>query len=374
LGEGRRSVSGSDWQLTGLNLPSSGVFYLRVRAITPTGGTSSGLYETVREFNFSNPAAAPADSVTAPLQAAAPVLGFDPITGIAPRSMLIVVPGEDTVEIIAARAAQVDETGPSRLVNLSTRGHVAADTPLILGFAINGTDPRSVLVRAAGPALAQFGVSDALTATRLQIYDATGALIITVNPGATSAEALQAAVRTGAFPFAVGSANSAALVTLAPGNYTAQVIDAQGGSGGVGLAEIYDAGSGNGSRLVNVSSRASTGSGSAALISGFVIAGASAERVLLRGVGPALEQFGASGVADPSIALYDGNGIELGGNDNWVSSVSDISTAARRAGAFALTSGSKDAAVLATLPAGAYTVQVRSAVRGSAMLEIYEVR
>jgi len=372
LGEGRRSVSGSDWQLTGLNLPASGVFYLRVRAITPTGGTSSGLYETVREFNFSNPAATPADSVTAPVQAAAPVLGFDPITGIAPRSMLIVVPGEDTVEIIAARAAQVDETGASRLVNLSTRGQVAADTPLILGFAINGTAPRSVLVRAAGPALVQFGVSDALLATRLQIYDSAGTLITTVNPGASSPEASQAAVRTGAFPFAAGSANSAALITLPPGSYTAQVIDAQGG-GGVGLAEIYDAGGGNGSRLVNVSSRASTGSGSAALISGFVITGASAERVLLRGVGPSLEQFGASGVADPSIALYDGNGIELGGNDNWVSSVSDVSTAARQAGAFALASGSKDAAVLATLPAGAYTVQVRSAVHGSAMLEIYEV-
>ena len=371
LGEGRRTANGSDWQLTGLSLPSSGVFYVRVRAIAPTSsGTSTALYETVREFNFANPAAAPAGQATSPLQAAAPGLGFDPVTGIAPRALQIVVPGEGTVEIIAAEAQAGAST--SRLVNLSTRGRVSADTPLILGFAVSGTESRSVLVRAAGPALSQFGVSDPLGATRLQIYNAAGALVVSVNPGASSVETVQAAARTGAFPFASGSANSAALVTLAPGTYTAQVIDAQG-NGGVGLAEIYDAGTGSASRLVNVSSRASTGSGSAALISGFVIAGESAERVLLRGVGPGLAQFGAPAVTDPSIALYDGAGFELGGNDNWVSSVTDIARAATRAGAFALTAGSKDAAVLASLPAGAYTVQVRSATSGSAMLEIYEV-
>jgi hypothetical protein len=96
--------------------------------------------------------------------------------------------------------------------------------------------------------------------------------------------------------------------------------------------------------------------------------------VLLRGVGPTLAQFGAAGaVADPSLSLYDAAGFELGGNDNWVSSVTDVSAAAQRAGAFALAAGSKDAAVLATLPPGAYTVQVRSATPGAALLEIYDL-
>jgi hypothetical protein len=185
-----------------------------------------------------------------------------------------------------------------------------------------------------------------------------------------------AVTQTGAFPLVAGSADSAAIVTLAPGNYTMQVIDVRG-NGGVGLAEIYDAGTGDGARLVNVSSRASAGTGADALISGFVIAGDGSQRVLLRGIGPGLARFGATGlVADPAVALFDGTGLELGSNDNWVSSLTTVSSAAANAGAFALDPGSKDAAVLATLPAGAYTIQVRagSGGAGNALLEIYEVR
>jgi hypothetical protein len=80
-------------------------------------------------------------------------------------------------------------------------------------------------------------------------------------------------------------------------------------------------------------------------------------------------------VADPVIALYDAAGQALGANDNWVSSVGDVSSAALRAGAFALVPGSKDAAVLATLPSGVYTIQVSSdaPTTGAALLEIYDV-
>ncbi len=186
---------------------------------------------------------------------------------------------------------------------------------------------------------------------------------------------IQAAATSGAFPLTAGSADSAALLTLAPGNYTIQVVDTRG-SGGVALAEIYDAGTATGSRLVNVSSRGAAGTGSAAMISGFVIAGSdSAERLLLRGVGPSLTQFGTNGaVTDPSVALYDAEGRMLGTNDNWVSSLSTISAAAARAGAFALNVGSRDAAVLATLSSGAYTIQVSAGSTGTALLEIYEVR
>jgi hypothetical protein len=148
------------------------------------------------------------------------------------------------------------------------------------------------------------------------------------------------------------------------------------GNGGVALAEIYDAGTSAGSRLVNVSSRGAAGSGQAALISGFVIAGGNAaERVLLRGVGPGLARFGASSVVtDPVISLYDAEGRALGTNDNWVSSITDVSAASLAAGAFALEAGSRDAAVLATLPSGAYTIQVTAGSTGTALLEIYEVR
>jgi uncharacterized delta-60 repeat protein len=380
LGEGTRvPSSGSNWQLAGVTLPPSGIFYIRARGIAPSsGGRSSGIFEAVREFNFANPIAEAsgviAQAVT-PASAAFPAFTLDPITGIAARSTVMMVPGEGSVEILAGLAGTADKANSSRLANLSTRGRVSADSPLILGFAISGRDSRPVLVRAIGPALRAFGVNNALSATRLDVYNDGGVLISSNEGWGGDPTLLQAATATGAFPLTSGSADSAALLTLAPGNYTIQVIDVNRG-GGVALAEIYDAGSGVGSRLVNVSSRGASGSGGDALISGFVIAGTdAAQRVLLRGVGPGLIQFGATNVVvDPSIALFDAEGRALGTNDNWVSSLDTISSAALRAGAFALDRGSRDAAVLATLPSGAYTIQVSAGSTGTALLEIYEVR
>jgi uncharacterized delta-60 repeat protein len=377
LGEGARIAgAGSDWQLTGVNLPASGVFYIRARGIAPSSaGTSSGIFETAREFNFTNPVAglpATVAQVVTPAQAASPLLSLDPITGIAARSTIMMVPGEGSVEIFATTN---NVTNAARLANLSTRGRVTIENPLILGFAIAGTEPRPVLVRAIGPALRGFGVTDAINAARLEVYDVAGTLVSANDGWGGANNLIQAAAASGAFPLTAGSADSAALLTLAPGNYTIQLIDTRG-TGGVALAEIYDAGTGTGSRLVNVSSRGAAGTGSAAMISGFVIAGSdTAERLLLRGVGPSLAQFGTTGaVTDPSVALYDAEGRMLGTNDNWVSSLSTISAAAARAGAFALITGSRDAAVLATLPSGAYTIQVSAGSTGTALLEIYEVR
>ncbi|MDP3070389.1 MAG: hypothetical protein Q8N18_08880 [Opitutaceae bacterium] len=376
LGEGVRTGTAGDWQRTGLNLPPSGLFYLRARGLAVSGGgTSSGIFESVREFNFSNPLAAPAaTSVQTPLQAAAPTPVIDPITGIAARATVTVVPGEGSVEIFATSALEQATQSLTQLANISTRGRVAADSPLILGFALAGSEPRRVLVRAAGPALDGFGVAGSLGATRLQVFNAAGTVIASNTGWAGAAELTQTAAATGAFPFAPGSADSAAVLTLAPGTYTMHVSDPRGGAG-IALAEIYDAGHGPATRLVNLSTRGTAGTGADALISGFVVAGDGAQRVLLRGVGPGLVRFGATGVvADPALTLFDAAGRTLGGNDNWVSSIAVISQAALVSGAFALEPGSRDAAVLATLPGGAYTVQVNAATAGTALLEIYEVR
>ena len=385
LGQGTRIPgTNSDWQLTGATLPASGVFYIRARGLAPSsGGTSSGIFVSVREFNFASPVAGASETIAqslVPAQAAGPSWPLDPLTGIAPRATVMMVPGEGAVEIIATGPIHAGNNA-ARLANLSTRGRVTAESPLILGFAIAGSETRPVLVRAIGPALRGFGVTDALTSARLEVYDAGGTLLAANEGWAGAANLVQAAAATGAFPLTAGSADSAALLTLTPGVYTLHV---RGGAGatagaaandGVALAEIYDAGTGAGSRLVNVSSRGATGTGSGALISGFVIAGADAsERVLLRGIGPGLTRFGATGVTDPSVALFDAAGRSLGENDNWVSSVPMISSAALRSGAFALDVGSRDAAVLATLPSGAYTIQVSAGSTGTALLEIYEVR
>jgi uncharacterized delta-60 repeat protein len=377
LGNGVRAAGAAAWQLAGLNLPASGSFYVRARAIVAgSAGVSGGIQESVREFNYASPVpglAIPGSITTAPSAAAAQAV-IDGATGVLPRSVISAVPGEGTVEIRVQGDTAAADAGPARLANLSTRGRVEPGSPLILGFAIAGDEPRRVLVRGVGPALEAFGVTGALSAPRLELQRTDGQRVTGNEGWGSAADIARVAGETGAFPFRAGSADSAAVVTLAPGTYTIQISDARG-AGGVALAEIYDAGAGTRSRLVNVSSLGRAGTGGDALISGFVLEGGAAARLLLRGVGPGLTRLGGLVAAeDPSLALYDGAGVALGANDNWVASVPEVAEAALRSGAFALAPGSRDAAVLAVLPAGVYTVQVSAAGGGPALLEVYEVR
>ena len=74
--------------------------------------------------------------------------------------------------------------------------------------------------------------------------------------------------------------------------------------------------------------------------------------------------------------VYRGGEIILD-NDDWSASSAAASTAvvASQVGAFTLPSSSKDAALLVTLPAGAYTVQVSGVASGTgvALVETYEL-
>jgi len=302
---------------------------------------------------------------------------------------------------------RVGTAAEARVTNLSTRARVTADNPLISGFAISGDAPRTLLLRAVGPSLGAFGIADRLPAPRLRLFDAKDSLV-TENNGwaATPANVPRVAdaiIRTGAFPFSANAGTDAAVVvTLAPGSYTVHVT-ADNGVAGTTLAEIYDVdGTAEGSRLVNVSTR-STVTASDDLISGFVVAGTAARRFLVRGVGPGLAQFGVTSVlASPTIALYDAGGIPLASNGGWsagfvpvvtttgttsvisfvqsatsATAAAPLTAAAAQVGAFVLTVGSADAAMIVTLAPGAYTVQVGNAAgdsgSGAALLEIYEL-
>ena len=142
------------------------------------------------------------------------------------------------------------------------------------------------------------------------------------------------------------------------------------------------AGGGGGSsgtaRLINISTRAQVGTGGNILIPGFVIGGSGTETLLIRGDGPSLIGFGVSGaLATPSLKLFDSTGKVLAANTGWGTNPNPaqiVSTAAS-VGAFAFASGSADCALIASLPAGAYTVQVSGVnnTTGVALAEVYEV-
>jgi hypothetical protein len=124
------------------------------------------------------------------------------------------------------------------------------------------------------------------------------------------------------------------------------------------------------------------------LINGFIVTGNSPKTVLIRGVGPTLQSsYSFPGtLADPILNIYDNTGALVAQNDNWgtpvtvspvqvAASASTIASAASAVGAFPLTPGSNDSALVVTLAPGAYTAQVSGAngTSGVALLEVYEI-
>lgn len=130
------------------------------------------------------------------------------------------------------------------IVNTSTLVRLAAGGDSVsAGFVISGTSTRSVLVRAVGPGLAQFGVADALTSPQLVVFQ--GGKVIGSNNawGQTEDDVARldsAFARAGAFQLSAKTSRDAALfLTLAPGSYTLQVKSADAAAGNT-LIEIYD--------------------------------------------------------------------------------------------------------------------------------------
>jgi hypothetical protein len=132
-----------------------------------------------------------------------------------------------------------------RLVNLSARVEVGSGgNILIAGFVIGGSTSKTVLIRASGPALARFNVSGILADPGLKLYRLNGgqaSTFLETNAGwAANPQISSTAKRVGAFTWGtLATPDSAILVTLPPGNYTAQVAGASGDTG-VALAEVYE--------------------------------------------------------------------------------------------------------------------------------------
>jgi len=109
------------------------------------------------------------------------------------------------------------------------------------GFVVSGPQPKTVLIRAVGPALGQFGVAGPLAQPSLTVKDSSGNTVAQ-NTGwsnnADPASIATASAATGAFALPSGSADSVLLLTLAPGSYTA-IVSGVNGATGVALVEIY---------------------------------------------------------------------------------------------------------------------------------------
>jgi hypothetical protein len=246
---------------------------------------------------------------------------------------------------------------------------------LIAGLAVTGGAPKSVLVRAAGPALASVGVGDALPAPRLRVVGADGQSVAENEAweaaGAGPAVAA-AAQRLGAFPFAAGSRDAALLLTLAPGTYTAVVAGGEARAG-TALVEVYDAEpAATGRRLVNIATRGWIAGETQVLIAGLVVTGPGPRTYLIRGVGPTLLRppFNlAEALRDPQLELFRGETL-LRENDDWDTPLNGL---AETRDNFLRTG--LDGAMLVTLTPGNYTAKLSGfgGDAGVGLIEVYEV-
>jgi hypothetical protein len=299
-------------------------------------------------------------------------------------------------------------TGSGTITNLSndpvdgrsTRGAVlTGDNVMIAGFIISGDAPKTMLIRARGPTLADLGVPHVMHDPFLRLYSGQTVIAQNDNWRDTQEQAISATGLDPCQPFQVGGTvptdcglESAVLATLNPGAYTA-IVSGIAGETGVGLVEVYEVGN-TSSRLVNMSTRVRVGTQDDVMIGGFIIEGTESKTLLLRARGPSLADFGVSGVLpDPVLQLYSGQTV-IARNDDWqavdplcstggspcgpISQIQSIGLdpcGAYQSGGAAPTGCSHESAMLVTLNPGPYTMIVSGSggSAGVALLELFEV-
>jgi len=133
----------------------------------------------------------------------------------------------------------------SSLGNISTRGLVQTGGDVMIGgFIVQGTQAKTVIVRAIGPELIPFGVPNALADPTLELHGPAGALIAsnnnwqtTIIGGLITSNQVSAIQASGHAP--TQPSESAIIVTLPPGNYTA-IVRGVNNTTGVALVEVDD--------------------------------------------------------------------------------------------------------------------------------------
>jgi hypothetical protein len=145
--------------------------------------------------------------------------------------------GVATVEVY-----DLSQNNGAVLANISTRGFIqTGDNVMIGGFIVVG-NPSKVLVRATGPSLIPFGISNALANPRLELHDGNGTLAGNDDWQTTQVGGIITTDQSGAIQSSglapSNAAESAIIATLAPGNYTAIAQGVTGGTG-VGLIEVF---------------------------------------------------------------------------------------------------------------------------------------
>jgi len=157
------------------------------------------------------------------------------IANLAPGSYTAVVRGAgNTVGTGVVDAYDLSAASPAKLANIATRGLIQpGDKLMIAGFIVQNGSVKAV-VRAIGPSLTPFGITNALPDTTLQLRNQNGVIVRENDDWKTDQQ--QELESTGLAP--TNDLEAALVVTIPPGQYTAQVRG-KPESTGTGVVQVY---------------------------------------------------------------------------------------------------------------------------------------
>ena len=168
------------------------------------------------------------------------------IANLPPGNYTAIVRGvANTTGVGLVEVYDLNSAASSSLSNISTRSFVqTSEHVMIGGFIIQGTGTKKVIIRAIGPELTQFGITDELANPTLELHNANGGLIATndnwqttIIGGIINGDQVSDIQNSGHAPTA--ATESAIIANLQPGNYTA-IVRGVSNTTGVALVEVYD--------------------------------------------------------------------------------------------------------------------------------------
>lgn len=237
------------------------------------------------------------------------------------------------------------------------------DNVAIGGFIITGNSAKKVLVRALGPSL---GIDGELLDPMLELHGPDGFATLTNDDW-------QQASNASDIPQALqpkDQAESAILVTLDPGAYTA-IVRGKSNTNGIALVEIYDVSSDSPSQLANLSTRALVQTDDKVMIGGFIVGGTT--NVVVRALGPSLADFNVPNpLANPVMYVRTKDGTLVKSNDDW----QDDSNASQVSENGLAPANDLESALYLTVPPGEYTAIVSGAggESGVGLVEVYHLQ
>ncbi len=355
----------------------------------PDGATTSRSLTRLVDSSLPSPTPTPTPTPSPTPTTATPTATATPPTATAtatatpkatatatPTATATATPAATATATPVATATSTPNATPAPLVgNVSTRLPVGTgDDALIEGFIVQGPagSTKKIVVRAIGPSLSQFGIADALANPTLEIHDASGAIVasnndwkITQTGGLITGDQFAEISASGVSPG--NDLESAIIVPLAPGSYTA-VVRGAGNTTGTGVVDAFDLEAGSTARLANIATRGLVQPGDKLMIGGFIVQNGPV-KVVVRAIGPSLVQFGISNaLPDTSLQLRDQQGDIVLENDDWkTSQQQELENTGLQP------THDLEAALVTTIQPGQYTAQVRGKgnASGVGVVQVY---